>query len=63
LDAGWIAMSSGNRIPVAISAAEIRRRATKVPAAPMFTTSSFLASVAVEKTPDPPTLAARMKMT
>jgi hypothetical protein len=29
----------------------------------MFTRSSFFASAAVEKTPDPPTLAARMKMT
>jgi hypothetical protein len=38
-------------------------RATKVPAAPMFRRSSFLATAAVEKTPDPPTLAARTKMT
>jgi len=29
----------------------------------MFTRSSVLASAAVEKTLDPPTLAARMKMT
>jgi len=29
----------------------------------MFRRSSFFASAAVEKTPDPPTLAARTKMT
>jgi len=29
----------------------------------MFTSWSFFASAAVEKTPDPPTLAARMKTT
>jgi hypothetical protein len=58
-----MARSSGNGISFAISAGETLLRATNVPAAPMLSRSSFLASAAVEKTPDPPTLAARTKMT
>ncbi|TME73974.1 MAG: hypothetical protein E6I49_00175 [Chloroflexi bacterium] len=58
-----MARSSGNGISLAISATETLLRATNVPAAPMLRRSSFLASAAVEKMPDPPTLAARTKMT
>jgi hypothetical protein len=52
-----------NGISLAIFAGATPSRATNVPAAPMLWRSSFLASAAVEKTPEPPTLAARMKMT
>jgi len=58
-----MARSSGKGISFAILAGETLLRATNVPAAPTLSRSSFLASAAVEKTPDPPTLAARTKMT
>jgi len=58
-----MARSSGKGISFAILAGETLLRATNVPAAPMLRRSSFLASAAVEKMPDPPTLAARTKMT
>src|SRR5256885_248168 len=55
--------SKGKGMAPLMSATATRPRATNVPAAPMLTRSSFLANAAVEKAPEPPTLAARRKTT